>query len=65
MNAKELKGRLTLSMVVEMVEYLGGEFNEQMETDEKMVMNTSLCHEDGESWKCDLFKDTLYFHCYS
>ena len=52
-------------MVVEMVEYLGGEFNTQMETDEKMVMNTSLCHEDGESWKCDLFKDTLYFHCYS
>ena len=51
-------------MVVEMVEYLGGEFNTQMETDEKMVMNTSLCH-DGESWKCDLFKDTLYFHCYS
>ena len=51
-------------MVVEMVEYLGGEFNTQMETNEKMVMNTSLCHE-GESWKCDLFKDTLYFHCYS
>ncbi len=63
--ANELKSRLTLSMVVEMVHYLGGEFNEQMETDEKMVMNTSLCHEDGESWKCDLFKDTLYFHCYS
>ena len=49
-------------MVVEMVEYLGGEFNTQMETDEKMVMNTSLCH-DGESWTCDIFKDTLYFHC--
>ena len=35
-----------------------------METEEKMVMNTSLCHQ-GSSWKCDLFKDTLYFHCYS
>lgn len=65
MYANELKSRLTLPMVVEMVRYLGGEFNEQMETDEKMVMNTSLCHEDGNSWKCDLFKDTLYFHCYS
>lgn len=63
-HANELKSKLTLSMVVEMVEYLGGEFNTQMETEEKMVMNTSLCH-DGESWKCDLFKDTLYFHCYS
>lgn len=51
-------------MIVEMVEYLGGEFNTQMETEEKMVMNTSLCHQ-GSSWKCDLFKDTLYFHCYS
>lgn len=64
MNSKELKDKLTLDMIVDLVLYLGGEFNEQMETNEKMVMNTSLCH-GGESWKCELYKDSLIFHCYT
>ena len=64
MNSKELKDKLTLDMIVELVIYLGGEFNEQMETNEKMVLNTSLCH-GGESWKCELYKDSFNFHCYT
>lgn len=64
MFVTDLKKRLNLNMVVELVEHLGGEFNPNMETSEKMVMNTSLCH-NGENFKCDLYKDTLYFHCYS
>ena len=51
-------------MIVDLVIYLGGEFNEQMETNEKMVLNTSLCH-GGESWKCELYKDSFNFHCYT
>lgn len=64
MNSKELKEKLSLDMIVDLVIYLGGEFNEQMETNEKMVLNTSLCH-GGESWKCELYKDSFNFHCYT
>lgn len=64
MNSRELKEKLTLDMIVDLVIYLGGEFNEQMETNEKMVLNTSLCH-GGESWKCELYKDSFNFHCYT
>ena len=64
MNSKELKKRLTLDMIVDLTIYLGGEFNEQMETTEKMVLNTSLCH-GGDSYKCELYKDSLNFHCYT
>ena len=64
MTSKELKEKLSLDMIVDLVIYLGGEFNEQMETNEKMVLNTSLCH-GGESWKCELYKDSFNFHCYT
>lgn len=64
MNSKELKEKLSLDMIVDLVIYLGGEFNEQMETNEKMVLNTSLCH-GGDSWKCELYKDSFNFHCYT
>ena len=30
MNSKELKEKLSLDMIVDLVIYLGGEFNEQM-----------------------------------
>ena len=62
-NVYELKILQQPTAQPQMTDYITrDEFNEQMETNEKMVLNTSLCH-GGESWKCELYKDSLIFHC--
>ena len=62
MNAKEIKERLTLEHIVEILEDLGAEPRQSSNLNE--IWCKTVCH-DGDSHKLYLYKDSMNFHCYT
>ncbi|HSQ88001.1 hypothetical protein [Romboutsia sp.] len=62
MDAKELKSKLTLEHVVQILEDLGAEPRQGSNLNE--IWCKTICH-SGNSHKLYLFKDSLNFHCFT
>lgn len=62
MDAKEIKSKLTLEQIVEILEELGAEPRQSSNLNE--IWCKTICH-NGHSHKLYLYKDTLNLHCYT
>lgn len=62
MNAKEIKSKLTLDHIVEILEDLGAEPRQSSNLNE--IWCKTICH-NGHSHKLYLYKDSLNFNCYT
>lgn len=62
MNAKEIKDKLTLEHIIEILEDLGAEPRQSSNLNE--ILCKTICH-NGNSHKLYLYKDSLNFHCYT
>lgn len=62
MDVKDIKSRLTLEHVIEILEDLGAEPKQSANLNE--IWCKTICH-NGDSHKLYLYKDSLNFHCYT
>lgn len=62
LNAKEIKSKLTLEHVIQILEDLGAEPKQSSNLNE--IWCKTVCH-NGHSHKLYLYKDTLNLHCYT
>ena len=60
-DANELKSKLTVNMIMKLMEYLGGEVYQE---NEEYCIYNSICH-SSESHKLYFYKNTLSFYCFS
>lgn len=60
-DSYELKSRLTVDMIMELMEYLGGEVYQE---NEEYCIYNSICH-NSQSHKLYFYKNTLSFFCFS
>lgn len=62
MDIKELKNKLTLENIIEILEDLGAE--PRQSNNLNVIQCKTICH-GGDSHKLYLYKDSLNFHCYT
>lgn len=62
MDVKEIKSKLTLEHIIEILEELGAEPKQSSNLNE--IWCKTVCH-DGDSHKLYLYKDSLTLHCYT
>ena len=62
LNAKEIKDKLTLDHIIQILEDLGAEPRQSSNLNE--IWCRTICH-NGNSHKLYLYKDSLNFHCYT
>lgn len=67
MTLREIKGKLTDKNIIELVEDIGGDYSEQLSTDEYILFSSILYHgqqANEHSYKMYYYRETKQFHDY-
>lgn len=67
MTLKEIKNKLTDKNIIELVEDIGGDYSEQLSTDEYILFSSILYHKqqaNEHSYKMYYYRETKQFHDY-
>lgn len=67
MTLKEIKSKLTDKNIIELVEDIGGDYSEQLSTDEYILFSSILYHKqqaNEHSYKMYYYRETKQFHDY-